>query len=604
MDNLIRFSCPRCGKTLKAKPEHVGRQGHCSCGEHFRVPGELPEPEFLPTPTPVHESPLERVRTSPKPAPVKKSKRLWITLAAIVLVAGIGGAGYWWFTQPSSANQAIYKDYIRTGNELADMHKAIATRAEAEAARQQLWDKARENMEAWKKMQALSAGKRKSLDDQFKDELNKVQARLFGLVEDYTAQTLSTLVIWGSQNPGMIGFFHSGGSGPFSVFELGPTTATKKTDSTTKEVKKSVEDTSAKIAALAGDWETPAMSLKIDKAGKGTYEWLFNSDTQSTLVVGDLTVQAKDGKLLIAMSPTVFGTKSDYEFLAKLSGDGAELDLQETADRAKPKTLKRKGASATPMPPTPPVAKSKPDPDLQGSWKMVTVYDKLDGPEKSYIVLSSKHFMTIDGNSVKEEYEHEGQMKVANYVLDADQSKNPKTYTKTPVDGKASRNEIGIYAMQADGKLWICNQTDGKIPESFTVKRGDGKNRIIFEYERIKTVEKKPNSEPLKPKSGSLTLADFKGKWVSNAKYDGGMLIIVITISDNGNASYLRTYLKDSKVEGDVFDRSTKITSEGDGFSVKLLEGSYRCELKNDRIEMKLTDGKGPETWSFGRTDQ
>ncbi len=39
MEEHIRFSCPACGKQLKAKPEIAGRKTRCPCGEVFSIPG-------------------------------------------------------------------------------------------------------------------------------------------------------------------------------------------------------------------------------------------------------------------------------------------------------------------------------------------------------------------------------------------------------------------------------------------------------------------------------------------------------------------------------------------------------------------------------------
>jgi len=38
MDTFYHFSCPACGKRLKAKREHVGKKAHCSCGKAMIVP--------------------------------------------------------------------------------------------------------------------------------------------------------------------------------------------------------------------------------------------------------------------------------------------------------------------------------------------------------------------------------------------------------------------------------------------------------------------------------------------------------------------------------------------------------------------------------------
>src|SRR5262249_25080781 len=42
MNDYIRFSCPTCGKRLKAPPEHAGRAARCRCGQQVLVPSEAP----------------------------------------------------------------------------------------------------------------------------------------------------------------------------------------------------------------------------------------------------------------------------------------------------------------------------------------------------------------------------------------------------------------------------------------------------------------------------------------------------------------------------------------------------------------------------------
>jgi hypothetical protein len=39
MSQLLHFSCDSCGKTLKAKPELVGKKARCACGHIVRIPG-------------------------------------------------------------------------------------------------------------------------------------------------------------------------------------------------------------------------------------------------------------------------------------------------------------------------------------------------------------------------------------------------------------------------------------------------------------------------------------------------------------------------------------------------------------------------------------
>jgi len=139
-----------------------------------------------------------------------------------------------------------------------------------------------------------------------------------------------------------------------------------------------------------------------------------------------------------------------------------------------------------PDPPTTPPRPvgSKPDPDLQGTWKLSLVYDKQDETGKSYLAVSSKYLMTIEGNKMTVEGESDGKPMTKSFTLEVDQGKEPKVYTQT-ADDKKGGSQSGIYAVR-DGKLQMCSQGDGKPPDSFTVRRDDGKDRRILEFERVK----------------------------------------------------------------------------------------------------------------------
>jgi uncharacterized protein (TIGR03067 family) len=128
--------------------------------------------------------------------------------------------------------------------------------------------------------------------------------------------------------------------------------------------------------------------------------------------------------------------------------------------------------------------RSKPDPDLQGTWKLSLVYDKHDETGKSYIAVTSKYVMTIKGNDMSVETEIDGKKTTSKYTLDLDRSKNPRVYKRTAADDKKSTMS-GIYSVEKD-KLMMCFQKDGKPPEGFTVRRDDGKNRRIYEFARVR----------------------------------------------------------------------------------------------------------------------
>ncbi len=98
MDDLLRFSCPACGKRLKSPPAHAGKRARCSCGQSVIVPrGEPLSPGEQVAP------PLEtRRRVKPVPEPLllpdpptrpRSRKRTWLVaaggIAALSLVVGV-----------------------------------------------------------------------------------------------------------------------------------------------------------------------------------------------------------------------------------------------------------------------------------------------------------------------------------------------------------------------------------------------------------------------------------------------------------------------------------------------------------------------------------
>ena len=127
---------------------------------------------------------------------------------------------------------------------------------------------------------------------------------------------------------------------------------------------------------------------------------------------------------------------------------------------------------------------SKTDADLQGVWKLSKVYDKYEGGNQSYISLSSKYVMTIQDGNLTIETENDGKKATTKYTVNVDGNKKPKEYTRTAVEGKKGA-VTGLYSVEKD-KLLMCFQADGKPPEGFTVKRDDGKDRRIYEFERVK----------------------------------------------------------------------------------------------------------------------
>jgi hypothetical protein len=211
----IRFT-HTCGKQLRAEAHLAGKRVRCTkCGEVTVVPDQAGAEE------------ARTDETAPTPRRPRVPSAVWLGLAGFAVVLLLAGAAYWWLWLPSGAEEAIYKDYLRSGNELVEMHAGLEDRAAEQAARPRLRAKAQENLEAWQKVQALSTRKQKALKQKYQAETAQLHQRFMWLAADrFRSGGARLLVIWGRQSrPGTWELFHKNEAGPYSVVEFGGTTA-------------------------------------------------------------------------------------------------------------------------------------------------------------------------------------------------------------------------------------------------------------------------------------------------------------------------------------------------------------------------------------------
>jgi uncharacterized protein (TIGR03067 family) len=130
----------------------------------------------------------------------------------------------------------------------------------------------------------------------------------------------------------------------------------------------------------------------------------------------------------------------------------------------------------------PPAPTASSDPDLEGTWRLVKLYDQYEPGNQSYLLVSSHYVMTVKGTEMSTETEDGGKKKATKYTLATDRSKTPRVYHETGPSGKAFS---GIYKVEGN-KLIMCSQKDGTPPAEFSAHRDDGKGRRIMEYERVK----------------------------------------------------------------------------------------------------------------------
>jgi cyclophilin family peptidyl-prolyl cis-trans isomerase len=167
---------------------------------------------------------------------------------------------------------------------------------------------------------------------------------------------------------------------------------------------------------------------------------------------------------------------------------------------------------------------------------------------------------------------------------------------------RLDKNRYAVFGKVVEG-LEVVD----KIAKVDTYKEGihDGLpiKPIVIKSARRKSgrIDSERMAAASKAEEKPSALAEFAGNWVGVKRHDGGLLTVLITIDKEGKAGYKRTRFQ----EGgglDFSERSTEIKKTGKDFAIELLDGSYRCRLKDkDTIEMTLVDGKGPKVWSFGR---
>ena len=96
---MIKFSCPKCGRTMKVRDELAGRAGKCGCGEIIRIPHlaenvVLGKPDEIPHPSvPTDQSVPRPSIIRPKQERVVKRTFFGIDIKRVVLIGGAAVLG-------------------------------------------------------------------------------------------------------------------------------------------------------------------------------------------------------------------------------------------------------------------------------------------------------------------------------------------------------------------------------------------------------------------------------------------------------------------------------------------------------------------------------
>jgi uncharacterized protein (TIGR03067 family) len=341
MDNLIRFQCPKCGKVLKAPPNYVGRFVRCArpnCNERLEVPEPLPaddSPALPPHQANLRATPRTRrngqPNREPKQVPIGRRRRVpvavWGTLAFVAFILFLVGAGYWLFWVPSSEEEALYKDFIRSGNELVEIHLALEGHEVSKEAVAKLEDKAREHLDALDRIWTLSTRKKKVLDEKYQVEMQQLRQRWVGLLEDFGSSKLTVIVLWQKEErkqttgaplvhletdgtytlySSVTWTYSDKARGPFTIFTIGGPTQTAKRPSgppsgapkkKSESVGKSEPPPSKgkRDPALEGDWRVGQL-FKV-YTGRKKDELSLSSEYKISIHEGQWTVSRPvDGK--------------------------------------------------------------------------------------------------------------------------------------------------------------------------------------------------------------------------------------------------------------------------------------------------------------------
>lgn len=558
MDQFLRFPCPQCGKDLKAPPSFFGKRVQCTratCRVIFQMPGpvppdvglELDECEATNTLKPYggrDEEPRDRKRGFP-----------WTiagVVAAIALICALPFGIYWWAGQPTSAHVATCEGYLRTGNELYDLHKPIATDAQAKEAEPKLVAKAEEHLEFRKQMDAIGGRKWKNLKERYESRIGD----LHGKIAELLRSNRPIVVVTGAssnnaQMSQLIGFTQDETTGTstsagrtYSVMRMGSYNASDKPVASPPAPRPDATppappivdpapslNPTARIRALTGEWVGSDISLTIDESGSVKSIIGVNHGTQVTVCFNTNSIEVKGGELWLAISTTVAGSDLRFEFTFLPSDDPNSFKLKEKNNRIMPNpiTMKRPSKGATPSPAGP---KAKSDPVLVGSWNLNGSYRVYTGAEKNQIAVSREHTITIRGEIIEIIGNVNGNPTGAKFQLIVDPAASPKTYKFTGTDPEDY--ESGIYWVEKDTLLMHAEKlgkaardfsfsgialqeadragNDADIPKGFLRPRGS-KGFSVLQFTRKTSKDPAPKAVPPAPSKdepGSIAFSDLK----------------------------------------------------------------------------------------------
>jgi hypothetical protein len=329
MDRVIPVACPKCGKQLKAPSAAAGKRVKCprpACQTIFVVPGPA-QPVYDLDDAPA-DPPAGNTGTTPGSRQLLQTAG-WATAGICLLALVIGGA-YWWTGRPGSALVAAYEGYIKTGNELADLHDGVTDRDSAKRLEGELKAKAEEHLQFRKQKDDLerttSGRKLANAKEKFEQPIAALNERLFKLVLSEKPLVITTGV--GKDNEYVVlamGSYYSKSETPVPV---APATDQKPAAQNWK------------LESFAGHWRTKGFAFRIEPDGRGNAE--FENFSQGTggftvsqggkpvLLTADFRIESRGGRPVFSFELTPSkGVVSRYEFEILPPTGAEELKVKE-----------------------------------------------------------------------------------------------------------------------------------------------------------------------------------------------------------------------------------------------------------------------------------
>lgn len=558
MSHLLYIHCPSCGKELKASNELAGKRVRCTrrtCLTIFQVP---PLPLAVARLDPDTPPPFTAPRKSESSTPARPARSrvplilLGGAIGFLVLVAALGGFSYWWIGRPTRSEIVVFEDYVRTGNEIADLQKKIEDRPEPVAKLEAL---AQTHVGHLNAIQAIGPRRRAALQQRFGDQIAEMEKR-----RDARAPVMIRLV---RNDDGPVRF----------VIERPEPINGPAADSIRPVAKNDPAPKPLTLTEIVGTWEAGSCTISIEPSGRGQAMIIVPLGDKIEYRYRSIDVDFSRGQPRFECAQ-VKETDPKYQFTFVSKPDVNTLIVQEANNLIAPNPLTFKRVVSAPKSPADPaLLTARADPSLEGEWQLDSVFRVYTGREKDEIMVSG-HKLIVRGTTAEVVGKSLNIKTGTPYTIDTDSSASPKKY-RIVNPANADDFDAGIYWVEngvllmrteklgtasSDPRFSGVNLTqtdaagnDSTIPNGFLRPRGDrGKPVLRFIRPKSATVAEPKKVEP--PVDVAALKQSVAGKW------SGSGLTIEVTTEGKGNVVY-------------VVQRGGTITGYLDQFDVQIKEG-------------------------------